>query len=163
MEKHNNLLKALVTFDESLIGRKSLYIDIPGDPFAKQRPRAARKGRFITIYTPRETKEYEKKVRHYYRQIYGESDKLSGSLTVDIEGIFAVSKSVSQSKAEKMINGEIDHTKKPDCDNMAKVCLDALNGIAYDDDAQINALNISKRYGNESKCRITIKQNKKDI
>ena len=36
--------------------------------------------------------------------------------------------------------------------------LDALNGIAYDDDAQINILNISKRYGEKPMLRITIKE-----
>lgn len=161
MEKHDNtLIKSPVTFDESLKGTKSLYINIPGEPFAKQRPRAARNGKFITIYTPRETKNYESKVRKYYYQIYNDNDILDGSLTVDVEGIFGIPKSVTKKKAEEMLNGTIDHTKKPDCDNMAKVCLDALNGIAYYDDAQINKLNISKRYGEESMCRITIKQNK---
>ena len=157
MEERNNP-KCPVTFDESLKGRKSLYVDIPGEPFAKQRPRA-RTGGFITVYTPRETKEYEKKVRRYYYQTYNNNHILEGSLSVDVEGIFTVPKSISKIKQQQMLDGEIDHIKKPDCDNMAKVCLDALNGIAYYDDAQINKLNISKRYGEEAKCKIIIKQN----
>ena len=62
-----------------------------------------------------------------------------------------------------MEEGKIPHTKKPDCDNMGKICLDALNGVAYPDDAQINKLYISKKYGKDAKIRITIKENKKDF
>ena len=147
-----------VTFDESLIGRNSVYVDLPGDPFAKQRPRAARKGRFITIYTPKETKDYESKLSREYRKIYGNT-KLSGDLTVEVEGIFSIPSSVSKKKAVSMVNGEYPHTKKPDCDNMAKICLDALNGVAYHDDAQITNLIISKHYGENAKVKVTIKEN----
>ena len=61
-------IKLPVSFDESLIGRKSVYIEVPGEPFAKQILRAARKGRFITIYTPRETNLYEQKVISKYKR-----------------------------------------------------------------------------------------------
>jgi Holliday junction resolvase RusA-like endonuclease len=36
------------------------------------------------------------------------------------------------------------HTKKPDLDNLVKAVLDALNGLASRDDAQIHTLHISK-------------------
>ena len=36
------------------------------------------------------------------------------------------------------------HTKRPDLDNLVKAVLDALNGLAWRDDAQIHTLNISK-------------------
>ena len=152
-------IKLPVSFDESLIGRKSVYIEVPGEPFAKQRPRAARKGRFITIYTPRETKLYEPKVLTQYNRYY-RGIKLQGDLSVEVEGVFPVPKSISNKKREEILSGNVPHIKKPDCDNMAKVCLDALNGVAYDDDAQINRLIISKKYGEDAKVRITITENK---
>ena len=37
-------------------------------------------------------------------------------------------------------------TKKPDIDNVIKIITDALNGIAYDDDAQIVSLSATKFY-----------------
>ena len=43
----NNEIRKAVHFDESLKNRRSIYFDVPGDPFAKQRPRASRKGRLI--------------------------------------------------------------------------------------------------------------------
>lgn len=148
-----------ISFDYSLINHRFITIDVPGEPFAKQRPRAAKKGRYITIYTPRETKLYEEKVRKVYNSMYGPF-QLEGDLTANIEGYFSVPISISKKKQKEMIDGKIPHTKKPDCDNMGKVCLDALNGVAYNDDSSINKLIISKEYSDIAKARITIIENK---
>jgi len=40
----------------------------------------------------------------------------------------------------------IDHVVKPDIDNLAKSTMDAINGIAYTDDAQVTSGNFSKRW-----------------
>lgn len=154
-------IRSPISFDQDMIGKRSVYFEVPGEPFAKQRPRAARKGKFITIYTPRETKQYESKVEKAYKQIYRYQEPLKGDLSVEIEGIFSIPKSISKNKYKEMINGNIPHTKKPDCDNMGKICLDGLNGVAYLDDAQINNLCISKKYGENARVRITIKENNK--
>lgn len=44
----------------------------------------------------------------------------------------------------KRVAWEAD-TTKPDADNIAKLVLDALNGIAYEDDAQVNGLCVFKQ------------------
>lgn len=150
-----------ISFDSSLINHNFIMIDVPGDPFAKQRPRAAKRGRYITIYTPRETKQYEEKVRKVYDTMYNGQPQLEGSLTANIEGYFSIPNSATKKKKELMLRGEEPHTKKPDCDNMGKICLDALNGVAYPDDAAINRLNISKEYAETAKVRITIIENKR--
>ena len=46
-------------------------------------------------------------------------------------------------------------TKKPDCDNFAKIIQDALNGIAFRDDAQIVDLRVTKGFG-EHGVRVTV-------
>ena len=158
MDNEKEVIEPII-FNEALKNRNSIYFDILGEPFAKQRPRATRKGRYMTIYTPRETKLYEEKVRKAYDQIY-HGIQLDGDLSVYVEGVFATPQSVSKKKRERMLNGEIPHVKKPDCDNMAKVCLDALNGVAYPDDAQINLLHVSKRYGKTPRVSILIYENK---
>ena len=155
----NRVPKSPIEFDESLRNHRFISIDIEGDPFAKQRPRASRKGRFITVYTPRETKNYEKKVRTKYVSMYKDF-QLTGDLTAKIEGIFKVPDSASKKKQQEMIDGIIPHTKKPDCDNIGKICLDALNGTAYEDDSTINTLIISKKYGENPMAKITIIENK---
>ncbi|MDF2537449.1 MAG: Holliday junction resolvase [Herbinix sp.] len=45
-----------------------------------------------------------------------------------------------------MVTDKIRPTKKPDIDNIAKVILDALNGIAYKDDTQVVTLEVRKFY-----------------
>lgn len=159
MEDENRIVCPII-FKENLLGTESIYFDVEGEPFAKQRPRATRKGRFITVYTPRETKLYEEKVRLAYKKIYGDR-VMTGDLTVEVEGFFEPPKSATKTQKELMLENKIAHTKKPDCDNMAKVCLDALNGVAYHDDASITDLIVSKRYSDTAKVRITITKNKK--
>ena len=46
-----------------------------------------------------------------------------------------------------MLTNKLLPAKKPDTDNIAKAILDALNGLAYYDDAQIVELTVAKRYG----------------
>lgn len=45
-----------------------------------------------------------------------------------------------------MIDGLISPTKKPDMDNVVKIVLDALNGFAWHDDAQVVDLSVMKVY-----------------
>jgi Holliday junction resolvase RusA-like endonuclease len=63
---------------------------------------------------------------------------------------YGVPKSKSKKVAADMLNGHILPTKKPDIDNIAKIILDGLNGIAWDDDKQIVELLVGKRYGEPS-------------
>ena len=55
-----------------------------------------------------------------------------------------------------MERGLIFPTKKPDTDNIAKAILDALNGLAYYDDAQVVNLEVQKRYSNEPRAEVFI-------
>ena len=48
--------------------------------------------------------------------------------------------------------------KKPDADNILKAICDSLNGIAYRDDAQIVRVVMGKRYMDEPKTMVAIKQ-----
>ena len=47
-------------------------------------------------------------------------------------------------------------TKKPDTDNIAKAILDALNGVAYYDDAQVVELHVVKKYSDEPRAEVMI-------
>lgn len=137
--------------------KNEVHFVVPGKPFAKQRPKASTRGRFVRVYTPRKTVNYENHVKEYYDTTT--QKKLHGELTAEINSVFPVPKSASKKKANDMINGIIPHTQKPDCDNIAKICLDALNDIAYDDDSQINKLIVSKRFGAIPHVEIAIREN----
>lgn len=61
---------------------------------------------------------------------------------------FGMKVPVSLTKKVKtdMLEGRKQHTVKPDLDNLVKAILDALNGVAWHDDAQVVELHISKQY-----------------
>ena len=45
-----------------------------------------------------------------------------------------------------MLSNDLLPLKKPDCDNIAKIILDSLNGVLYDDDKQITSIIVYKKY-----------------
>jgi crossover junction endodeoxyribonuclease RusA len=49
-------------------------------------------------------------------------------------------------------------TVKPDSDKLVRALLDALTGIAYEDDAQVVDVIVTKRYGAESKTTVTVQR-----
>lgn len=51
--------------------------------------------------------------------------------------------------------------QKPDCDNIAKIVLDALNGLAYDDDSQVTDLEVHKFYGDIGDVFVRLEEIKK--
>jgi Holliday junction resolvase RusA-like endonuclease len=54
------------------------------------------------------------------------------------------------------LDGLTPHTVKPDWDNLGKVVSDALNGIAWKDDAQVCWANVKKVYGEQPLLQVTI-------
>lgn len=90
-------------------------ITVHGDPVAKGRPRLAGNGH---VYTPARTKQYEELIG--WAWLHTHYPKLTGRVWVEIEV------------------GEAKHPA--DLDNYVKVALDALNGLAWDDDRQVTSL-----------------------
>lgn len=126
---------------------KTLTIWFPTEPTPKGRPRFTRFGK---AYTPKKTQDYEKKIADYFKQNPNRF-KFEKDIPVAINLVFGmpIPKSTPKSRKEAMIEGIIKHTKRPDVDNMAKAVLDALNGLAWDDDSQIVRLSITKEYTKE--------------
>lgn len=146
-----------IEFDPSLIKKRSVCFDVEGKPFGKQRPRFVRKGKYVSTYTPKETSDYEKHVRKSYIYTCGR-DMLNTPVSAELEAIYPIPKSASKKKKEDMLNNVILPTVKPDTDNIAKAVLDSLNKVAYDDDAGIIELKVSKRYGLEPKIHVRLKE-----
>lgn len=120
---------------------------VPGTPKGKARPRFVRStGR---TYTPPATKEYEASVRYAYLNALDDDDPimLEGPIRCRIEAVFRIPPSYSRKKHTDCIEGRLQPTGKPDCDNIVKAILDALNGVAYKDDSQVVDVSIIKRYG----------------
>lgn len=134
---------------------KTVEFEIPGIPKGKQRPKVTVQGNYAHAYTPKETVNYENYVKLMY-QTCKDKKFLEGAIGAVIQAIFPIPKSTSKKNIALMREGKIRHTKKIDCDNLAKIILDSLNGIAYKDDAQVCELLVCKYYGDEPKVEVML-------
>lgn len=115
-----------------------------GKPQGKARPRFSRKSG--TVYTPKQTAQYEKEIANEYKLGGGTCFPIDVYVGVHIRAFFPVPKSWSKKAREMAEMKIIRPTSKPDADNVGKVVLDALNGVAYEDDRQVVKLSIEKFY-----------------
>lgn len=106
-------------------------------------------------FTPKKTKDYETLVQDVYNLTVGEYLGDS-AIVATIDLYFPIPESYSKSKRKRIADGEIKHTKRPDVDNCAKAILDALNEVAYKDDAQIVESRITKHYAIDGEARAEV-------
>ena len=129
---------------------RKVIFRIEGDPVGKGRPRFMRNGH---TYTPDKTTEYERRVALAYRQaVHGFKFPKGSPIEANVEVVYSIPTSASKKKRAAMQRGDILPLKKPDADNIQKIIFDALNGVAYDDDAQIYCSYICKRYAKENEA-----------
>ena len=115
-----------------------------GKPRGKQRPRLCSVGGRNIVYTPKQTIEYEKLIKASYIA----SSKVFFERNIPIE-INILAYFFHKSSIEFA-------TKKPDADNIIKIVLDALNKVAFYDDAQVSKICFEKRYSKTLRLEITI-------
>lgn len=138
---------------------------VESKPQGKARARTfydERRGKMRSV-TPMQTKFYEGLIRWSYAAAGGEymGDKL---MKVDIVAYYPIPRSWSKKKRRAAADGEIRPTTKPDCDNVIKVVLDAMNGVAYYDDKQVVEVSCKKYYssGDLGYMRIKIQKIEKE-
>lgn len=110
------------------------------------------------MYTPSATQKFEQKIKNAFLENYGLEKLLEKPIKVLIVVEFEPPKSISKKKRLELIEEVINYTKKPDIDNIAKIVLDGLNGVAYKDDSQICRLEIYKRYGYQNKIIVKLEE-----
>lgn len=128
---------------------------IPGEPKGKGRPRLGRSGH---AWTPKGTVNYENLVKLSFSQAYPDHTPFDPIVPVkcEITAYYSIPKSVTKKKYLLMLAKILLPLKKPDLDNIAKIVCDALNGIAYHDDAQIYDLHIRKFYSHQPRVEVTL-------
>ena len=57
-----------------------------------------------------------------------------------------------------MLCGDERPAKKPDADNIAKIICDALNGIAYQDDAAVAELSVVKKWDDTERIELAVSE-----
>jgi Holliday junction resolvase RusA-like endonuclease len=125
-------------------------ITIPGKPIAKKRPRFARRGKFVAIYSDQHTEE-GKWILTAREQI---KERIPEGVPIILRCLFYMPfpKGMSKKKREAAVY----HTKKPDLDNLVKFVKDCLNGELWHDDGQVAELYAGKIYNAIPRTYITV-------
>lgn len=129
---------------------------VPGTPVGKGRPKFARRGNFVTAYTPEKTASYENLVKIYAAEAMQGRELLTGPVEVRMFLFVTPPASWSGKKRINALNGGIFPTSKPDIDNTVKGLADACNEIVWKDDKQIVDLTVCKRYAETARAMVQV-------
>lgn len=131
-----------------------ILVDLAGAPVAKGRPRFSRQTG--AVYTPARTRHYESDLRLAAQVAMNGRPPLEGPLVMRVRVTLPIPVSFSKRKRAAALAGEEWPAKRPDADNFTKAALDALNTIAFRDDAQVVDLRTVKRYGERPGMQIEV-------
>ncbi|WJJ93427.1 RusA family crossover junction endodeoxyribonuclease [Neopusillimonas aromaticivorans] len=129
---------------------------VPGKPVGKGRPRAAARGKNITLYTPQKTATYESTVALAADQAMAGKPLITGPVETLMTIVLPVPVSWSKRKQADALAGTVMPTSKPDMDNVVKAIFDAINGIVWTDDVQVVGLRVRKVYGAIPRVQVTV-------
>src|SRR5204863_5111031 len=119
---------------------------VNGEPTGKGRPRSTRTGHH---YTPDKTVSAEQRIQGEWIAA-GRPRMDDGPLLLLVECVLARPQGHWLKSGGLSAAGHRSSwpTKRPDVDNVVKLVMDALNGQAYRDDAQVAALQLWRRWAN---------------
>ena len=119
---------------------------VPANPFNK----------FSKPHKEKETVTFQNYVRWCYTQKTTEFFDCPVKITIRVN--VTPPKSVSKKMYKLMLQNIIKPDKKPDWDNLGKNVSDALNKVAYPDDAKITDGGVKKRYATHNFAQIIIEE-----
>jgi Holliday junction resolvase RusA-like endonuclease len=111
----------------------AVLFTVDGEPMVKARPRMTKTGH---TYTPKTTVDAEKRVREAFEATG--HDGFTGSVGMELAFF-------QGTRARK------------DVDNLVKLILDSLNGIAYEDDVHVNVVLARRVYVTKDRARSVIR------
>lgn len=131
---------------------------VEGNPIGKGRPKFARRGSFVSTYTPTKTRDYENVIKEVAKKAMGSNEILETPVTVAIYITVPIPASYSKKRTEACLKDIERPIKKPDIDNIAKCFLDAMNNIVYLDDTQVLTLHVTKVYGTVGMVEVMVRE-----
>lgn len=129
----------------------TIKVFIPGEPAAKERPRSGNGGR---IYTPAKTRKAEQTLRQNWiaanLEQYGSVHTFNEPIRIKIRFHYEPLKGFKKWEMRLIRHGTtIPKYTRPDIDNLVKLVLDALNGVAYKDDYLVTRIIGEKCYSDK--------------
>jgi Holliday junction resolvase RusA-like endonuclease len=131
---------------------------VDGTPVPKGRARYARRGNFISTYTPEKTRTYETLIKDAAIEAMGASEPLETPVSLYLYIRVPIPKSCTKKRLEAIDNGSEKPTKKPDASNILKSVEDGMNGVVYHDDSQIINIHVTKVYSTLPGVDICVKE-----
>jgi Holliday junction resolvase RusA-like endonuclease len=131
----------------------ALTFTVPGEPVPQPRPRVSTRGGFARAYVP------AKHPVHAYRDAIAAAARAAGAgvhgepVSVVIDFVWERPKSHMRKSG---IKPDAPVLPRPDLDNTTKAVLDSLNGVAWEDDSQVQRLVVEKSYGPEARTTVRI-------
>lgn len=139
----------------------SIQFVVEGEVKGKMRPKATAFGGHARVYTPSAQIKNENWIKMEYLRA-AEKEHFNGfgdkPVRIHITTHIAIPKSFSKKKREQALALRLRPIVKPDLDNITKTILDALNGIAFDDDKQIVHIEAQKFYGGKERTYIFMEE-----
>lgn len=125
-----------------------------GEPKGKERPRFRKNSNHP--YTPNKTMNYERAIKKAFMEKYSKGFPADIYIGAEIKCYYPIPKSTTKKKRALIEQEIVRPLVKPDVDNVLKITLDALNGVAYSDDKQIVNAKISKWYGDVPRIEVRL-------
>lgn len=122
----------------------------------KGRPRLTTRGGYAHAYTPAKTREFENLVGWAAKRAMCQRPPVASGRALFVQITVSIVPPLSWSKKRRSESFGAFCSKKPDTDNVAKAILDAMNGIVYEDDAQVVGLIVQKFYAEENEINIKV-------
>ena len=137
---------------------QELNFVIPGSPIGQGRPKFSTINGHAVAYDPEKSRNYKAYVKMLAVQAMKDNgfNMIEGPCAVLINAFFLLPKSKSKRFREAALKGTERPTKKPDADNIVKAIQDALNGLAYKDDACIVELACHKYYSDNPRVEVFV-------
>lgn len=129
-----------------------IELTIPGEPQGKQRHKWSPRG----TYSPKKTVNYETYIKELFAVKYPDFIPVESVLEIVLIAWLMIPSSASKVKKILMQAMELRPGKRPDVDNLIKVVMDALEKLAYKNDAQIVTAKIDKFYSVRPRLDIQI-------
>jgi len=139
--------------------KQTYTFTVMGRPRPQGRPRAVRFGRHARVHPDPKDSVNQEHIAVIAQQHRPETPA-RGPVWVTIACYFPRPKShygTGRNSGKLKYKAPFYYKSRPDCDNLAKAVLDAINGVYFVDDAQVCKLMVTKYYDERPRTEVTVK------